>query len=78
MRVGFFYVFKACQICSRGRNNKAIDSIQFLAYNRATRLVLYPQHILKDLELIFCDFFIISQDFFNYFFSLNMRERHDK
>ena len=54
----------------RGRNNKAIDSIQFIDYNLTTRLVFYLHHILKELELIFWDFFIVWQDFFDFFFSL--------
>lgn len=40
----------------RGRNNKSIDSIQFLGYNLTRWLVFYLQHILKNFELIFCYF----------------------
>lgn len=65
---------KVVLICSklvryflRGRNNKAINSNQFLDYNLTTRLVVYLQNILKDLELIFCDLFIIWQYFFDIF-----------
>lgn len=63
MRV-VFMCSKLVRYFLRGRNNKAIDSIQFLNCNLPTRLVFYVQHILKDLELIFCDFFIIWQDCF--------------